>query len=148
MERPRADSEEKHGPGQIKDGRRSRPGGTITLKEWVGSSSRSFEHSVLACRYLGRPPSNMPGGGGSGCAAATDTRGNDRNPDGRRRRLPARPAPSRGHLSRAIGRDLPEGKGPPTSAGCKIDIGWHIQAMHILCDTLTGQGTHGDAHHA
>ena len=40
-------------------------------------------------------------------------RGNDRHPNGRRRRPSGRAAPSRGQLCRAIGRDPTEGRGPP-----------------------------------
>jgi hypothetical protein len=51
MERPRADSDEKHGPGQIKDVRRNRSGGSITLKRMGGQSvTIPLSIPVLACR--------------------------------------------------------------------------------------------------
>ena len=43
------------------------------------------------------------------CDRPVNSRGNDRHRDRRRRRLPAKAAPSRGPLCRAIGRDRPKG---------------------------------------
>ena len=58
------------------------------------------------CRQLGRPSSHQVGS----CAAARDNRGTICKPKrGGDARLPARAAPSRGQLWRALGRDPTEG---------------------------------------
>jgi len=89
MERPRADSEEKHGPGQNQDGRRNGWGGSITLKR-MGGQSVTIPLSTWCSRAAsldGHPPKC----GTVECLAAlrANSRGNDRYRDRRRRRLRA-----------------------------------------------------------
>jgi hypothetical protein len=115
MERPRADSGEKHGPGRSCGGYRlywrslcaQRVGQSVSIPVQAIGLARAAslddrpQHARRSMEF---------------CARSTNSAGTTVTRMGGDAGLPARAAPSRGQLCRAIGRDPTEGRGPPKTA--------------------------------